>query len=194
MVTMPTDVAVLAEMRSLLDEVRRIRGDDPHREGAAQAVADALTAAVDSPALYAWLCERASEMGEGRADLEQPLQLAPGRGYQAPHDHGECWAVNVTLTGSARIRHYLREDTGGRVVLRMTEEFLCDEGKADCADINVAHEIMEINPRVNLSVSCHRQSTVTQNRYDLEQGTYKLIPRGAAQPLASGPVQVVGLA
>ena len=194
MVTMPTDVAVLAEMQSLLDEVRRLRGDDPHREGVAQAVADALTAAVESPALYAWLCERASEMSGGRADLEHPLQLAPGRGYQAPHDHGECWAVNVTLTGSARIRHYLRADNGDQVVLRMTEEFLCDERKADCVDIKVAHEIMEISPRVNLSVSCHSQSTVTQNRYDLEQGTYQLITRGVDQPLASGPVQVIGLA
>ena len=194
MVTMPTDVAVLAEMQSLLDEVRRLRGDDPHQEGVAQAVADALTAAVESPAFYAWLCEQASEVGEGRADLEHPLQLAPGRGYQAPHDHGECWAVNVTITGSARIRHYIRADNGDQVVLRMTEEFLCDERKSDCADMKMAHEIMEVSPRVNLSVSCHSQSTVTHHTYDLEQGTYQYITRGADEPLASGPIQVIGLA
>ena len=196
MVSRAKDVGVLTEVQSLVDELLRIRGDDPHREGVAPKVAEALRSALQSPTLFAWLCEEAPKE-ENRADLGFPLVFAPDRGYLTPHDHGPCWSVNATLIGAYRIRHYIQTGEGSPsdgLVVRQIDESLQDPQKVDCTDIGVAHELTPVSQRTLLGVTCHSQTKVIQNRYDFEKGTYETINRGTNEVLASGAARLIRLA
>ena len=196
MVSRAKDVGVLTEVQSLVDELLRIRGDDPHREGVAPKVAEVLELALQSPTLFGWLCEEAPKQ-DNRAELGFPLVFAPDRGYQAPHDHGPCWSVNATLIGAYRVRHYMRTGDGSasdQVVLQQIDESLQDPKKADCTDIEIAHENIPVSPRILLGVTCHSPTNLIQYRYDLEKGIYQRINRGTNEVLASGAIRVIGLA
>jgi hypothetical protein len=177
---------------SFVEEVLRILGDDPHREGVASQVAQAVRTALQSEEVYSWLCSEGPKhdalYDEGDMGFAI-LVSSEGGQYREPHDHGPCWAVNGTLGGATRLRHYARDlaaSTESRIVLRRVDEVVCGPRQVDCTDIGIAHELIPMEPGPSLAVRCHDVRTVTQHRYDLNKGIFRLLNRSTGESFTTG--------
>ncbi|RLA08406.1 MAG: hypothetical protein DRQ54_04405 [Gammaproteobacteria bacterium] len=178
----PTDKAETSSaFQQMAEEARRICGDDPHREGV--------------PAQIMALMREAFKNPDVRADALQGLKTSrdifgsnaqPGFGimgveskeigYREPHDHENCWAVNVQVRGDMRLVHWVRDSVDeetGDIVLRKVDEVTMHAGDVDFSAPGIAHELYPLtDDSVELAVRCHSLTEIIQHRYDRSTGEY----------------------
>jgi hypothetical protein len=97
-------------LQAMLDEMLRIAGDDPHRPGVMEQLAEVMKKAVADPQVLTALRDAALDRADVYGSMSDPgLGISGVRssliGYREPHDHGACWAINVQVSGKLRLAH-----------------------------------------------------------------------------------------
>ena len=117
-------------------------------------------------------------------------------GYREPHDHGQCWAINVQAAGTLRLLHWTQDGTDpatGKVRLRKIDEVVMQPGDVDCSPPGVAHEIYPLSEdSIELAVRCHSLMSVIQNRYDRGTGELKHWSWAQKKAVDTGSFEIVG--
>lgn len=189
-------------VQAMLEAMLRVAGDDPHRAGVMEQIAEVMQQAIkQDPTVVTALRDSALERMDVYGTMSDPgLGIGGVRssliGYREPHDHGDCWAVNVQVAGKLRLLHWARDGMDpatGKVRLRKVDEVTMGPGDVDCSAPGIAHEIYPLtDDSVELAVRCHSLSTVIQNRYDRGTGEYKRWSWGKKQAVGTGEFEVVG--
>jgi hypothetical protein len=187
-------------VQEMLDAMVRIAGDDPHRPGVMEQIAAVMEKHCKDPAVVAALRDSALERMDVYGSMSEPgLGIGGVRsaliGYREPHDHGECWAINVQVAGKLRLLHWGRAGTAadGTPQIRKIDEVTMGPGDVDCSPPGVAHEIYPLtDDSVELAVRCHSLMSVVQNRYDRRTGEHKRWSWKQKKALETGRFEVVG--
>ena len=128
-------------MQAMLDEMLRIAGDDAHRPGVMEQLAEVMKKAVADPQLLAALRDATGEDPDLYGSMKDPGLGIMGVhsskiGYREPHDHGACWAINVQVSGKLRLVHWTQDGVDpatGKVRLRKIDEIVMGPGDVDCS-------------------------------------------------------------
>lgn len=188
-------------VQAMLEAMERIAGDDPHRPGVMEQIAEVMTQACKDPEVVAALRDTAHERMDIYGSMAEPgLGIGGVRsaliGYREPHDHGDCWAINVQAAGTLRLLHWVqdgKDPATGTVRLRKVDEVVMHPGDVDCSPPGVAHEIYPLSEdSVELAVRCHSLASVIQNRYDRASGELKRWSWAKKQAIETGRFEVVG--
>ena len=190
-----------ARMDNLFQELEQVAGGDPHEPGVMEKVAGVLQKAVADPELRDALAEKSRATSDIYGTMEKPgfgMAGVPSAkiGYRGPHDHGDCWAINVQLAGELRLVHWERaagEQFSPRITLRRGSEVLMKPGDVDCSPPGIAHELFpETDDSIEMAVRCHSLASVVQNRYDRKTGKFIHWSWGKKQAVGEGEFDVLG--
>ena len=188
-------------LAALFDDMRRIAGDDAHRPGVLEQLAAAIRQAVADPAVLRYLKEATCDNPDLYGSMKDPGLGIMGVhsakiGYREPHDHGNCWAINVQVAGTLRLVHWTQDGvdpTSGTVRLRKIDEVLMQPGDVDCSPPGVAHELYpQTDDSIELAVRCHSLASIIQNRYDRSNGVHIHWSWGQKKAVETGAFEVVG--
>ena len=167
--------------QQMAEEARRICGDDPHREGVPAQIMELMSEAFKNPEVREAALQ---DLKTGRDLFGSNAQPGFGImgveskeiGYREPHDHENCWAVNVQVRGDMRMVHWIKDskdDESGDIVLRKVDEVMLHEGDVDYSAPGIAHELYpQTEDSVELAVRCHSLTEIIQHRYDRASGEY----------------------
>ncbi|MDD3650632.1 hypothetical protein [Immundisolibacter sp.] len=190
-----------AKLQALFDDMQRIAGDDAHRPGVLEQLADVMKKAVADPEVLAYLRDATTDNPDLYGSMKDPGLGIMGVhsskiGYREPHDHGDCWAINVQVAGNLRLVHWTQDGVDpatGKVRLRKIDEVLMGPGDVDCSPPGVAHELYpESDDSIELAVRCHSLASIIQNRYDRTCGVHIKWSWGQKKAVATGQFEVVG--
>jgi hypothetical protein len=190
-----------AKLEAMFDEMLRIAGDDAHRPGVMEQLAEVMKKTVADPEVLAALKAATQENPDIYGSMKDPgLGIGGVRsaqiGYREPHDHGNCWAINVQVAGKLRLVHWTQDGVDpatGKVRIRKIDEVLMGPGDVDCSPPGVAHELYpETDDSIELAVRCHSLASIIQNRYDRTSGEHKHWSWGQKKAVETGEFVVVG--
>ena len=188
-------------LQDMLDQMLRIAGDDAHRPGVMEQLADVMKKAVAKPEVLSALRDATEDNPDLYGSMKDPGLGIMGVhsakiGYREPHDHGDCWAINVQVAGKLRLVHWTQDGVDpatGKVRLRKIDEVLMTPGDVDYSPPGVAHELYpETDDSVELAVRCHSLASIIQNRYDRTNGVHIHWSWGQKKAVESGAFEVVG--
>lgn len=188
-------------VQALFEDMRRIAGDDAHRPGVLEQLAELMKTAVARPEVLKYLQDATSDNPDLYGSMTDPglgiMGVHSARiGYREPHDHGNCWAINVQVAGRLRLVHWTQDGVDpstGTVRLRKLDEVLMGPGDVDCSPPGVAHELYpETDNSIELAVRCHSLASIIQNRYDRNNGVHIHWSWGQKKAVESGQFEVVG--
>ncbi len=188
-------------LQAMLDEMLRIAGDDAHRPGVMEQLAEVVKKAVANPQVLDALRAAALDRMDVYGSMSDPgLGISGVRssaiGYREPHDHGACWAINVQVAGQLRLVHWTQDGVDpatGTVRLRKIDEIVMAPGDVDCSPPGVAHELYpESDDSIELAVRCHSLASIVQNRYDRSTGEHKRWSWAQKKAVQTGQFEVVG--
>lgn len=197
----PSDMAETpSAFREMAEEARRICGDDPHREGVPEKIMALMTeafkkeevreAALQNLKVGRDLFGSNAEPGFGIMGVE-----SKEIGYREPHDHENCWAVNVQVRGDMRLVHWARDSVDeetGDIVLRKVDEVIMHAGDVDYSAPGIAHELYpQTDDSVELAVRCHSLTEIIQHRYDRSTGEYIKWSWGRKEAVGGGKFTTV---
>jgi hypothetical protein len=190
-----------AKLEAMFDEMLRIAGDDAHRPGVMEQLAEVMKKTVADPEVLAALKAATQENPDIYGSMKDPglgIGGVPSAqiGYREPHDHGNCWAINVQVAGKLRLVHWTQDGVDpatGKVRIRKIDEVLMGPGDVDCSPPGVAHELYpETDDSIELAVRCHSLASIIQNRYDRTSGEHKHWSWGQKKAVETGEFVVVG--
>ncbi len=188
-------------LQAMLADMLHIAGDDAHRPGVMEQLADVMKKAVANPEVLNALRDATLERMDVYGSMSEPgLGIGGVRsaqiGYREPHDHGNCWAINVQVAGKLRLVHWTQDGVDpatGKVRLRKIDEIVMGPGDVDCSPPGVAHELYpETDDSIELAVRCHSLASIIQNRYDRSSGEHKHWSWAQKKAVETGQFEVVG--
>lgn len=190
-----------AKLQAMFDEMLRIAGNDAHRPGVVEQLSELMKKTIADPQVLQYLREATSENPDLYGSMKDPGLGIMGVhsskiGYREPHDHGDCWAINVQVAGKLRLVHWTQDGTDpatGKVRLRKIDDVLMGPGDVDYSPPGVAHELYpETDDSIELAVRCHSLASIIQNRYDRTNGVHIHWSWGQKKAVETGEFQVVG--
>ena len=188
-------------VQALFEDMLRIAGDDAHRPGVLEQLADTMRKAVAKPEVLKYFQDATSDNPDLYGSMKDPGLGIMGVhsakiGYREPHDHGNCWAINVQVAGKLRLVHWTQDGTDpatGKTRIRKIDEVLMGPGDVDCSPPGVAHELYpETDDSIELAVRCHSLASIIQNRYDRNNGVHIHWSWGQKKAIETGAFEVVG--
>jgi len=197
----PSDQAETpSAFQQMAEEARRICGDDPHREGVPEKIMELMTEAFKNPevredALRGLKTSRDIFGSNAQAGFGIMGVESKEIGYREPHDHSNCWAVNVQVRGDMRLVHWIQDSADeetGDIVLRKVDEVMMHPGDVDYSAPGIAHELYpQTEDSVELAVRCHSLTEIIQHRYDRNNGEYILWSWGKKEAVGGGKFTTV---
>ncbi len=185
----------------MAEEAKRICGDDPHREEVPGQIMELMIEAFKNPEVREEALAGVkkgkdvfgsnSEPGFGIMGVE-----SSEIGYREPHDHENCWAVNVQVRGDMRMVHWARDsmdEATGDLVVRKVDEKIMHAGDVDYSAPGIAHELYPLtDDSVELAVRCHSLMEIIQHRYDRNSGKYVKWSWGKKEVVGGGNFTTIG--
>ncbi len=187
--------------KRVAEEAVRICGDDPHRDGVPGKIMALLEAEFQKPEVR----EAAMELVHQGMDL-YGTNADPGFGimgvesakigYREPHDHENCWAVNVQVKGRLRMVHWAQDSVdpeSGEITIKKVSDRVLEEGDVDFSAPGIAHELYPLtDDSVELAIRCHSLQTIIQHRYDRSNGEYINWSWGKKEAVGGGTFKTIG--
>ena len=199
--TVKEQAAPPPKLQAMFEEMQRIAGNDPHRPGVVEQLSAVMKTALTDPQVRQYLRDATADNPDLYGSMKDPGLGIMGVhsakiGYREPHDHGDCWAINVQVAGKLRLVHWTQDGVDlatGKVRLRKIDEVLMGPGDVDCSPPGVAHELYpETDDSVELAVRCHSLASIIQNRYDRTNGVHIHWSWGQKKAVETGAFEVVG--
>lgn len=187
--------------QQMAEEARRICGDDPHREGVPAQIMELMSEAFKNPevredALQGLKTSRDIFGSNAQAGFGIMGVESKEIGYREPHDHENCWAVNVQVRGDMRLVHWVKDsidESTGKIMLRKVDEVMMHPGDVDYSAPGIAHELYpQTEDSVELAVRCHSLTEIIQHRYDRSNGQYVKWSWGQKAVVGGGEFETLG--
>ena len=199
--TVKEQAAPPPKLQAMFEEMQRIAGNDPHRPGVVEQLSAVMKTALTDPQVRQYLRDATADNPDLYGSMKDPGLGIMGVhsakiGYREPHDHGDCWAINVQVAGKLRLVHWTQDGVDlatGKVRLRKIDEVLMGPGDVDCSPPGVAHELYpETDDSIELAVRCHSLASIIQNRYDRTNGVHIHWSWGQKKAVETGAFEVIG--
>ena len=199
--TVKAQTAQPPKLKAMFEQMQSIAGDNPHHPGVVEQLSAVMKTALADPQVQQYLRDATEDNPDLYGSMKDPGLGIMGVhsskiGYREPHDHGDCWAINVQVAGKLRLVHWTQDGVDpatGKVRLRKIDEVLMTPGDVDYSPPGVAHELYpETDDSVELAVRCHSLASIIQNRYDRTNGVHIHWSWGQKKAVESGAFEVVG--
>ena len=199
--TVKAQTAQPPKLKAMFEQMQSIAGDNPHNPGVVEQLSAVMKTALADPQVQQYLRDATEDNPDLYGSMKDPGLGSMGVhsskiGYREPHDHGDCWAINVQVAGKLRLVHWTQDGVDpatGKVRLRKIDEVLMTPGDVDYSPPGAAHELYpETDDSVELAVRCPSLASIIQNRYDRTNGVHIHWSWGQKKAVESGAFEVVG--